>query len=121
MIRVLVVDDEPDICLLLKLQLDFLPGFEVVGTAADGADALEQCRALKPDAIVLDLLLPGTSGFEAIDNLQTELPHIGIVAYTGVAGDFVRDEMVRQRVQLVLKSGEIDPLAEAIREVVERS
>ena len=121
MIRVLVVDDEPDICLLLKLQLDFLPDFEVVGTAEDGADALEQCRMLKPDAIVMDLLMPGTSGFEAIDRLQAELPHVGIVAYTGVAGDFVRDEMVRQRVQLVLKSGEVGPLAEAIREVVERS
>jgi two-component system nitrate/nitrite response regulator NarL len=121
LIRVLVVDDEPDVCLLLTLQLDFEPGFEVVGTSLDGADALEKCRTLRPDAVVLDLLMPGTNGFEAIEQLQSELPNIGIVAYTGVAGDFVRDEMRRQRVQLVLKSGEIGPLAEAIREVANRS
>lgn len=121
MIRVLVADDEPDVCLLLKLQLDFEPGFEVVGTVANGEDALEQSRTLSPDVIVMDLLMPNTSGFEAIKQLQDELPDIGIVAYTGVAGDFVRDEMLRQRVQLVLKSGEIGPLAEAIREVAKRS
>ena len=121
MIRVLVADDEPDVCLLLKLQLEFEPGFEVVGTALNVADAIEQSRTLHPDVIVMDLLMPGTSGFEAIEWVHSELPDVGIVAYTGVAGDFVRDEMLRQRVQLVLKSGEIGPLAEAIREVVDRS
>jgi two-component system, NarL family, nitrate/nitrite response regulator NarL len=120
-IRVLVVDDEPDVCLLLKLQLDFEEGFEVVGTALDGANAIDQARSLQPDAVVMDLLMPGTNGFEAIEQFQDELPGVGIVAYTGVAGDFVRDEMHRQRVQLVLKSGEIGPLAEAIREVANRS
>ena len=121
MIRVLVADDEPDVCLLLKLQLEFEPGFEVVGTATTGAEAIERSRAVHPDAVVMDLLMPGTSGFEAIEWFHSELPDVGIVAYTGVAGNFVLDEMSRQRVQLVLKSGEIGPLAEAIREVVERS
>jgi two-component system nitrate/nitrite response regulator NarL len=115
---VVVADDEADVCLLLKLQFGFLADFEVVGIAEDGASAVELCRILKPDALVLDLLMPSTSGFEAIDELQAKLPDVRIVAYTGVAGDFVRDRMQQQGVPLVLKSGDVGPLADAIRAAV---
>jgi two-component system, NarL family, nitrate/nitrite response regulator NarL len=115
---VVVADDEADVCLLLKLQFGFLADFEVVGIAEDGTSAVELCRILKPDALVLDLLMPSTSGFEAIYELQAKLPDVRIVAYTGVAGDFVRDRMQQQSVPLVLKSGEVGPLADAIRAAV---
>jgi two-component system nitrate/nitrite response regulator NarL len=117
-IRVVIADDEADVCLLLKLQFGFLADFEVVGVAGDGADAVELCRTFKPDALVMDLLMPSTSGFEAIDQLQADLPDVTIVAYTGVAGDFVRDRMKDQQVPLVLKSGDVGPLADAIRAAV---
>ena len=117
MIRVLIADDEPDVCLLLKLQLELLPDFEVVGTARTGAEAIEQCFVLRPDAVIMDLLMPGTNGFEAIDQVHSEIPEVGIIAYTGVAGDFVRDEMARQGIRLVLKSGEVGPLVDALRAV----
>lgn len=119
-IKVLVVDDEADVRLVVSLQLANEEGIEVVGTAVDGADAVEQCRALRPDAVVMDLLMPNVNGFEAIEQLRKELPAIGIVAYTGVAGDFVRSEMERLEVPLVLKSGDIVPLVEAIRRAAAR-
>jgi len=115
-IRVLVVDDEPDVRLLLRHQLHSA-GFAVVGEAADGSEALAQCVALSPDAVVVDLLMPRMSGFEAIPQLRQQHPKIGIVAYTAVAGDFVRREMDRMRVPLVLKSGRVEPLADALRSV----
>jgi two-component system, NarL family, nitrate/nitrite response regulator NarL len=117
-IRVVIADDESDVCLLLKLQFGFLADFEVVGIAGDGASAVDLCRTLKPDAVVMDLLMPATSGFEAIDELQADMPDVRIVAYSGVAGDFVRDRMGQLGVPLVLKSGDVGALADAIRAAV---
>jgi DNA-binding NarL/FixJ family response regulator len=115
---VVVVDDEPDICLMVKMQLARQPGLQVVGTAANGTEAVELCRRQHPDAVVLDLLMPVMNGFQAIDALRAVDPEVGIVAYTGVAGDYVRQEMERLRVPIVLKSGDVGPLADAIRAVV---
>jgi two-component system secretion response regulator SsrB len=86
----------------------------VVGEAADGLEVLAACAEDPPDAIVLDLLMPRMNGFEVIPELQRDNPEIGIVAYTAVAGDFVRREMARLGIPLLLKSGDSGPLAEAL-------
>jgi len=114
-LRVIVADDEPDVRLLLRLQLQGIPGVEVVGEAGDGLQAIEQCRILEPDAIVMDLLMPRMMGIEAIERLRQELPRVGVVAYTATAGDFVRHEMDRLGVPLLLKSGEVTQLVDALR------
>jgi CheY-like chemotaxis protein len=114
-LRVVVADDESDICLMLRLQLSEHADIDVVGIAADGAEALALCRQLEPDVCVMDLLMPVMTGFEAIATLRGELPAIALVAYTGVAGEYVRHEMERMRVPLVLKSGDVRPLIAAVR------
>ena len=114
-LRIVVADDEPDVRLLLRLQLQSAPNVEVVGEAGDGVQALERCRELAPDAIVMDLLMPNMMGIEAIERLQQELPGVGIVAYTATAGDYVRHEMERLGVPLLLKSGDISELLDALR------
>jgi two-component system OmpR family response regulator len=119
-IRVVVVDDEPDVLLLLKLQLRG-EGVEVVGVAEDGAEAIRLCRELRPDAVVMDLLMAGVNGFEAIATLQREFPDTGVVAYSAVAGDRVRSEMERANVPLVLKSGRATALVAALREITGRA
>lgn len=113
MIKVLIVDDEDDVRLLLRLQLE-AQGFEVVGSSPDGHSAVEAAVDLRPEAIVLDLLMPKMTGFEAIPRLREVDPDVVIVAYTATAGDFVRAEMARLEVALVLKSGDIRTLAAAI-------
>ena len=118
MIRLVIADDEPDVCLLLELQFGVLDDFDVVGIAGDGATAVELCRNVRPDALVMDLLMPSVNGFDAIDEVRADLPDLKIVAYTGVAGNFVRDRMEQQKVPLVLKSGDVGPLADAIRTAV---
>lgn len=112
-LRVLVADDEPDVRLLLRLQLTQL-GLEVVGEAADGIEVLDECARDEPDALVLDLLMPRMNGFEVIPKLRRAHPAVAIVAYTAVAGDFVRREMARLRIPLLLKSGDAGPLAAAL-------
>lgn len=71
---VLVVDDSP---FMRKLVGDLVAGdaaFEVVGTAADGADALRQVRKLKPDMAVMDLEMPEVNGLEALKRIMAECP-----------------------------------------------
>ena len=114
-LRVLVADDEPDVRLLLRLGLRH-HDISVVGEAADGREVLELCADMEVDAIVLDLLMPRMNGFEVIPELQRDHPGIGIVAYTAVAGDFVRREMSRLGIKLLLKSGDAEPLARALHE-----
>ena len=113
-LRVVIADDEPDIRMLLGLQLEQV-GFDVVGESADGRQTVDICTRENPDALVLDLLMPGMSGFDVIPRLRATQPRLGIVAYTAVAGDFVRREMARLRIPLLLKSGDVEPLARALR------
>lgn len=115
LLRIVVADDEPDVRLLLRLQLQGIDGIEVVGEAGDGLQALERCRETRPDAVVMDLLMPRMMGIEAIDHLRVEMPEIGVVAYTATAGDYVRHEMDRLGVALLLKSGDITQLVAALR------
>ena len=68
--RVLVVDDEPDVLLLCRLNLQ-QRGHQLL-EAAEGSTALEIARELHPDVIVLDLMLPGISGYEVLDALQRD-------------------------------------------------
>jgi len=114
--RVLIVDDEPDVRLLLRAQLE-TAGHEVTGEAADGAEAIERCDDSQPDVVILDLLMPRVNGFEAIPRLRTNHPDVGIIAYTAVAGEFVRQEMKRLGIPLVLKSGAFARLDSALRDV----
>jgi two-component system phosphate regulon response regulator PhoB len=67
--RILVVDDEPDITALVAYHLA-KAGFRV-STAATGADALKAAREEKPDIVILDLMLPGISGYDILAELRT--------------------------------------------------
>ena len=115
-IKVLLVDDEPDLLLLLGMRFDLEPDLEVVGTARNGAEALEVAHRLGPDLVVMDLLMPGTDGFEAITRLREELPDLPIVAYSAVISELSLRQVERHRVPLVLKQGDSSPLIEVIRE-----
>ena len=115
-VDVVVADDETDIRLLLKLQLR-QAGINVVGEAADGFEAIELCTTLRPHVIVLDLLMPRMTGFEAIPALRKQCPDTQIVAYSAVAGEFARTEMARWDIPLRLKNGDAEPLIRTIREL----
>jgi two-component system chemotaxis response regulator CheY len=114
--RVLIVDDEEDVRVLLRAQLE-RAGYEVAGEAADGIEAMSQCASTKPDAVILDLLMPRMTGFEVIPKMRTLHPKVAIVAYTAVAGDFVRNEMQRLGIPLVLKAGQFTRLDSVLRDL----
>jgi CheY-like chemotaxis protein len=85
---VLVVDDHPSFRRFARRLLE-AAGFAVVEEAGDGASALAAVRVLRPDVVLLDVLLPDTTGFELADTLSVE-PASPVVVLTSSrsAGDF---------------------------------
>ena len=67
--KVLVVDDEPIARRVLKEELALLPGVEITGEAANGAEALAQIAALAPDLVLLDLQMPVMTGLDVLRRL----------------------------------------------------
>jgi two-component system, NarL family, response regulator YdfI len=81
-IRVVVADDHLIIRQGLRLILETQDGFEIVGEAADGAEAIILCDELKPDVVLMDLRMPGMDGLTAIERLRSEQPDIAVVILT---------------------------------------
>lgn len=80
-VRVVVVDDEPEVRLLLRYVLAGDGRFAVVGEAGDGAEAVRVTERERPDAVVLDLMMPGVSGLEALPRLRELAPVVVVSAY----------------------------------------
>ena len=78
--RILVADDEPSIVMAVRDELAF-EGFEV-HAAADGPEVLAKARELRPDVLVLDLMLPGMNGFEVCRQLRPGMPDLWIIMLT---------------------------------------
>jgi len=83
-IRVLIVDDHSVVREGLRMFLARDPDLEVVGEAADGAQALQQARLLQPDVVVMDLLMPVMDGIAATRAIRNELPETEVLALTSV-------------------------------------
>ena len=88
-VRVLVVDDEPSLAELLSSVLRY-EGWSVA-TAGTGAEAVETAREFKPDAVILDIMLPDFNGLEVLRRLRAELPHVCVLFLT--AKDAVEDRV----------------------------
>ncbi len=80
--RILVVDDEPDITALVAYHLA-KAGYRV-STAANGPDALKSAREERPDIVILDVMLPGISGYDVLDELRRreETKDVGVILLT---------------------------------------
>jgi YesN/AraC family two-component response regulator len=84
--RVLIVDDKPDIRSIVATRLRIEPAFEVVGEAANGAEAMARVGELKPHVMILDLQMPVMSGEEVIPILRSLAPELRIVVFSAYAG-----------------------------------
>jgi NarL family two-component system response regulator LiaR len=117
-IRVLVADDHAivrkGICALLATE----PNIEVVGEAEDGQDAIAQAQAIRPDVILMDLVMPGTDGLEATRRLSACQPQTRILVLTSFAGDDKVFPAIRAGAQgYLLKDTGPEELMAAIRQV----
>jgi len=78
----MIVDDHTIMRDGLQALISSEPGFEVVGTAADGKTAIRSVATLRPDIILMDLTMPGTSGIDAIAHIKRQYPETRVIALT---------------------------------------
>jgi DNA-binding NarL/FixJ family response regulator len=81
-IRLLLVDDRPAVRTGLRIWLALEPNLEVVGEASDGAETISLARALHPDVVLMDLLMPGMDGISATAALRSVVPQSAVVILT---------------------------------------
>ena len=86
-IKILITDDHPMMREALRTALEDEPGLLVVGEASNGFEALSQADTLKPDVILMDLLMTGMGGLEAIEKLQESHPEIKVMVVTSLEDD----------------------------------
>jgi DNA-binding NarL/FixJ family response regulator len=115
-IRVLLVDDHAVVRRGLRGFLDLLDDFEVVGEADNGRAGVSAAGELKPDVVLMDLLMPEMGGLEAIAAIKAANPEVEVVAVTS----FIEEEKVTAALEAgaagyLLKDAEADEVARAIR------
>jgi DNA-binding NarL/FixJ family response regulator len=115
-IRILLVDDHVVVRQGLRMVLSTVPDFEVVGEAADGAEGVRLARELKPDVVLMDLLMPVMDGITATSHIRAQEPDIEIVALTSVLEDASVVGAVRAgAIGYLLKTTQASELCDAIR------
>ncbi len=115
-VRVLLVDDHTVVRRGLRLVFELEDDLEVVGEAADGREALELVAELRPDVVVMDLLMPVMNGVEATRAIRAAHPDVEVVALTSVLEDrMVVDVVEAGAAGYLLKETRPDDLFEAVR------
>ncbi len=117
-IRIMIVDDHAVVRKGIQALLATEPSLEVIGEAEDGLQAVTQFEELKPDVLLLDLLMPKMSGIEVIRELKGKYTNVKILVLTS----FAADEQVFPAIKAgalgyLLKDTQPEDLIEAIRQV----
>ena len=110
--KILIVDDHRVVIEGIKSALQEHPGFEVVGEAIDGLEAVEFVKSLSPDIVIMDIAMPNLNGVEAVKQIKQSSPEIRIVIYSMYSDkEFVIDLFRTGISAYVLKD---DPLSDLI-------
>ena len=119
MVNIILADDNRTIRKGLKVLLGSEPDFEVVAEAENGLQALEIVNLLKPDVLVLDLMMPGLSGLEVIRSLVKDTPQTLIVVLSMHANEAYVSEALRCGAKAyILKESPPEELLKAIRSIL---
>jgi two-component system response regulator AlgR len=112
--KILIVDDEPPARERLRSLLSEIGGCEVIGEASNGEEALELCSQLKPDVVLLDVRMPGTSGLEVARHIDS-LADPPAVIFTTAYDQYAVEAFETEAVGYLLKPVRKEKLAHALR------
>jgi len=94
---VYVIEDQTVLRELVSRLVEELPDCTLAGGSGDGLDGLNACRTLKPDLVIVDIMVPGMNGLEVVRQLRKEFPRIKLLVFSGYSS--------RERVQTAMKAG----------------
>ncbi len=117
-LRLLVVDDHTLLRQALRMLLDGQDGVEVVGEATNGREAVEVAERLRPDVVLMDMVMPGLNGIDATRQIVKRMPGTRVLILTA----YLEDERLLQALRAgasgyVVKNSEIDELVLAVQSV----
>lgn len=120
MIKIVLVDDHAVVRSGLHLLLDAEQDMEVIGEAGNAKDAIFRARALKPDVILLDVVMPGESGIEVLPMLLKESPDTKVLVLS-MQDDpsYVREAFAAGASGYVLKEAADEEVVSAVREIAD--
>ena len=115
-IKVVIVDDHVLVRSGLEVVLGMFDDIELVGQAGDGEEAVRLCEELRPDVVLMDLVMPGTSGVEATRRVLASCPGTKVVALTSFTEEDLIGETLRAgAIGYLMKNVSADQLADAVR------
>jgi DNA-binding NarL/FixJ family response regulator len=118
-VRLIVADDHAMLRSGIRSMLHGEPGLEVVGEAADGAEALELCRRLEPDLVLMDVRMPKMDGLAATRAIKKEFPKTSVVMVTMQEDpDYLFEAVLAGAAGYVLKGATPEQLTDAVRQVL---
>jgi len=119
-ISVLIVDDHRMVREGLKVLLSTYPDIVVVGGAANGVEAMEQCHAANPDVVLMDVMMPVMDGAAATAEITAACPEIQVIALTSfVDEEYVERTLDAGAISYLLKDASPQALVQAIRDATQ--
>ena len=120
-IKLLVVDDLEHVRQGLRTILELAGGLTVVGEAGNGLEAIQQVNQLRPDVVLMDLVMPQIDGLEATERIKAQHPEIGVVMISIHDKEAAREQAESAGVDAFLAKGsDTETLVKTIREVAEK-
>jgi two-component system, NarL family, response regulator LiaR len=117
-IQIMIVDDHAMVRKGMKAYLQEFEDICVIGEAADGGQAVQLVEQLQPDVVLMDLLMPGTSGIETIQRMIAIQQNIRIIVLTGYMGDEKFLQAIRAgALGYILKNAQPEELVQSIKTV----
>jgi DNA-binding NarL/FixJ family response regulator len=119
-IRLLIADDHALVRSGLRSMLQREPGIEIVGEARNGREAVELCRSLRPDLVLMDVRMPDMDGLEATRAIKREHPETGVLMVTMHENrDYMLEATKAGAAGYVLKDASRSELISAVRRVAD--
>jgi DNA-binding NarL/FixJ family response regulator len=120
--RLLIVDDHDLVRESTRFMLELEPDLEVVGEAVNGRHALELCRQLRPDLVLMDVRMPEMDGLTATRAIKEEMPAISVLMVSAYESeDYRREAASAGAAGYIIKDTNIDQLHEAVRKALGQS
>ncbi|MEX5301808.1 response regulator [Kocuria sabuli] len=118
--RVLVVDDQPLMLEALKSFFSAEPGFDVIGTASNGREAVDRCLASDPDVVLMDMKMPVMDGIEATREITSRSPRSKVLALTTFSTlEFVVPALRAGAAGYLVKDARPDEIITAVHQVLD--